>query len=175
MAANLFGRLGAIMDGDEGTVLRIMPALDQDRSARRGIVHGIARRDQIEAEQGGQRRRPRPLDHRLLQLREPQDRERQEILDLRAMLHASEESVARRAAATDPQTVEMMVKHLTTHHLTTQQVGELAEKAGVKAVVLTHLAGGAAPDAGATARYAAQVKSVYHGGPVTVASDMDRF
>jgi ribonuclease BN (tRNA processing enzyme) len=90
-------------------------------------------------------------------------------------LDATRASVARRAAATDPQTVEMMVKHLTTHHLTTQQVGELAAKAGVKAVVLTHLAGGAAPDAGATARYAAQVKSVYHGGPVTVASDMDRF
>lgn len=90
-------------------------------------------------------------------------------------LDATRASVARRAAAADPQTVEMMVKHLTTHHLTTRQVGELAARAGVKAVVLTHLAGGASSNPQATARYVAQVKSAYRGGPVTVANDMDRF
>lgn len=90
-------------------------------------------------------------------------------------LEATRASVARRAAATDPATVENMVRHLTTHHLTTRQVGELAAKAGVKGVVLTHLAGGASSDPNATAKYVEQVREVYRGGPVTVASDMDRF
>lgn len=66
-----------------------------------------------------------------------------------------------------------MVKHLLEEHLTPEQVGQMAQNAGVKAVVLTHLTPG---DDGETddSVYSAGVKAVFH-GPVTVARDLMRF
>jgi ribonuclease BN (tRNA processing enzyme) len=66
-----------------------------------------------------------------------------------------------------------MTQHLTTHHLTPEAVGQLAAKAGVKAVVVTHLAGGA-PDRTRLQTYRATIHR-YFNGPVTIASDLDRF
>ncbi|EQB12183.1 MBL fold metallo-hydrolase [Sphingobium lactosutens] len=66
-----------------------------------------------------------------------------------------------------------MTQHLTTHHLTPQAVGELAARAGVKAVVVTHLAGGAPNDSRLNA-YQSTIHQSFK-GPVTIAKDLDRF
>lgn len=66
-----------------------------------------------------------------------------------------------------------LVRHLTTHHLAPPDVGKMARHAGVKAVVVTHFAGGSTS--------AAQVEGVTAGvraeyaGPVTIANDLDSF
>ncbi|KHS48242.1 MBL fold metallo-hydrolase [Novosphingobium subterraneum] len=66
-----------------------------------------------------------------------------------------------------------LVRHLTTHHLAPPDVGKMAKHAGVKAVVVTHFAGGSTS--------AAQVEGVTAGvraeyaGPVTIANDLDSF
>jgi len=66
-----------------------------------------------------------------------------------------------------------MARHLTTHHLTPRDVGELAKRAGVKAVVVTHLAGGT-PDKRPTGTYVDAIRQSFT-GPVTIANDLDRF
>ncbi len=68
---------------------------------------------------------------------------------------------------------EGMMKHLSTHHLSPLQVGELAARAGVKSVVVTHLAPGTTtqPDLD---RYVREIQRNFH-GPVTIANDLDRF
>lgn len=66
-----------------------------------------------------------------------------------------------------------MVQHLTTHHLTPQEVGALAARARVKAVAVTHIAGGT-PDAARTRAYAAIIAKSF-AGPVAIANDLDRF
>ncbi|WP_375195964.1 MBL fold metallo-hydrolase [Sphingobium sp.] len=66
-----------------------------------------------------------------------------------------------------------MTQHLTTHHLTPQAVGELASRARVKALVVTHLAGGTTDDARSRA-YEAAIHQSFK-GPVTIANDLDRF
>ncbi|WP_332796157.1 MBL fold metallo-hydrolase [Sphingomonas sp. LB3N6] len=93
-----------------------------------------------------------------------------EMIDLKT----TRDRISGRAGITDPRTLQQMVEHLTTHHLTTQQVGELAAKAGVKRVVLTHFAGGTSADPNGPGGYAEQVKQTFK-GPVVVAADMDRF
>ncbi|MBC2663788.1 MBL fold metallo-hydrolase [Novosphingobium flavum] len=64
-----------------------------------------------------------------------------------------------------------MVRHLTTHHLSPQDVGKLAARAGAKALVVTHFAGGTA----GPARLAAVLEEVRQGfrGAVALASDLD--
>lgn len=66
-----------------------------------------------------------------------------------------------------------MVEHLTAHHLTTQQVGRLATAAQVKAVVVTHFAGGLS-GADAVRKNVAAIKAEF-AGAVTIANDLDRF
>lgn len=66
-----------------------------------------------------------------------------------------------------------MVQHLSGHHLTPAQVGELASAAKVKSLVLTHLApGDVSPDVEAKQR--AEIERSYR-GPVAFATDLDRF
>jgi ribonuclease BN (tRNA processing enzyme) len=84
------------------------------------------------------------------------------------------QNLRRRARHLSSAEADQMVKHLTTHHLTTEDIGQLAQRAGVKSVVITHLAGGAAPAASATAGYAAEVGRRFK-GKVVVANDLDRF
>lgn len=69
---------------------------------------------------------------------------------------------------------ERMVTHLRDQHLTTQEVGRLAKAAGVKMVVLTHLAGGGDSAPGAAKRYEAEVTAV-SGKPTVMATDLDSF
>lgn len=62
--------------------------------------------------------------------------------------------------------------HLEAHHLTPEQVGEIAREADVKEVVLTHLVPGA--DGENASVYASRVQAAFT-GRVRVASDGDRF
>ncbi|MEG3181403.1 MBL fold metallo-hydrolase [Sphingomonas sp. LT1P40] len=68
---------------------------------------------------------------------------------------------------------QQLEQHLSTHHLTPEAVGQLAARAGVKAVVVTHFAGGT-PDPVRTRRYIARIRDQFS-GPVTLANDLDRF
>lgn len=72
-----------------------------------------------------------------------------------------------------PEAASTMVANMSRDHLLPADVGELARKAGVKAVVLTHLVPGRDDDA-APDRYGDGVRAVFK-GPVTVAKDLDRF
>jgi ribonuclease BN (tRNA processing enzyme) len=68
-----------------------------------------------------------------------------------------------------PAAQEAWTKHITDEHLTPEQVGKLATKAGVKSVILSHLSVD-----GTGQQYADKVKATYS-GPVTVAADLMRF
>ena len=63
--------------------------------------------------------------------------------------------------------------HLRDHHLTPAQVGELARAAGVRAVVVTHLAAPNSDGAG-TVEYLRQIARAY-AGPVVIARDLEAF
>lgn len=78
------------------------------------------------------------------------------------------------AKGLDSKTLAQMMRHLTTHHLTTADIGKMAQAANVKSVVVTHIAGGGGESVESTRRYVSQISSTYH-GPITVAADMDRF
>lgn len=65
-----------------------------------------------------------------------------------------------------------LVQHLSTHHLTPEAVGELAAAAGVKAVTVTHFAGGSDP--ARAADYRARIGKGFR-GKVALANDLDRF
>ncbi|MEO9633382.1 MAG: MBL fold metallo-hydrolase [Parasphingorhabdus sp.] len=64
-----------------------------------------------------------------------------------------------------------MESHLTKHHLLPKDVGEMAARAGVKAVVVTHFAG-AEPG---NPKFFEYLKTIaeYYKGPVIIANDMD--
>jgi ribonuclease BN (tRNA processing enzyme) len=92
-----------------------------------------------------------------------------EMIDVGATL----EVVRRNSPAIDASTLEGVARHLTVHHLSPVQVGELAARAEVKRVVATHLVLGAAGPA-ALARYKEEIASRYK-GEITIARDLDRF
>jgi ribonuclease BN (tRNA processing enzyme) len=65
------------------------------------------------------------------------------------------------------------IRHMKEEHVTPEDIGKMATKAGVKSVVLTHLS----PTIDAEddyKRYADGVKKVYS-GPVAVAKDLSKF
>ncbi len=82
-------------------------------------------------------------------------------------------NVARNSPDMPPQAKQQLEQHLSTHHLTPDAVGQLAAKAGVKALTITHFAAGT-PDPERTKGYIAQIRSHFQ-GPVTLANDLDRF
>lgn len=86
---------------------------------------------------------------------------------------ATMDRVARNSPNMPPDIKATMVRHLTTHHLTPEEVGALAARAKVKAVAVTHIAGGT-PDAARTRAYVAAIAKTFT-GPVTIANDLDRF
>jgi ribonuclease BN (tRNA processing enzyme) len=67
-----------------------------------------------------------------------------------------------------------MVEHLTRHHLSSGEIGAMAAKAGVRRVVVTHLAGGGSQAQTADQRYIREVGQLFK-GPVVIAKDLDRF
>lgn len=66
-----------------------------------------------------------------------------------------------------------MTQHLSTHHLLPEQVGELAARAGVKSVVVTHIVAPTA-SAGDLLVYLARISATYR-GPTVIAEDLDEF
>lgn len=82
-------------------------------------------------------------------------------------------NVAHNSPDMPPQAKQQLEQHLSTHHLTPDAVGQLAAKAGVKALAITHFAAGT-PDPERTKGYIAQIRSHFQ-GPVTLANDLDRF
>jgi ribonuclease BN (tRNA processing enzyme) len=72
-----------------------------------------------------------------------------------------------------PPMLQGLVKHLSTHHLTPEQVGDLAARAAVKRVVITHFVPGDADDA-RKAGYLSRLHTRYP-GPTEIADDLDRY
>ena len=66
-----------------------------------------------------------------------------------------------------------MQTHLSDHHLSASDVGELASRSRVGAVAVTHFSGWAPTDA-RHAEYLRQIAEVYD-GPIVIADDMDAF
>ena len=83
-------------------------------------------------------------------------------------------NLRRRAVDLSPADLANMEAHLRTHHITTADIGAMAKAAGVKSVVITHLAGGGSAAEGSSDRYVREVNASF-GGQVRVASDLDRF
>lgn len=92
-----------------------------------------------------------------------------EMIDIDATLA----TVARNSPNMPEKAKADLVQHLTTHHLTPKDVGLLASRAGAKALVVTHFAGGTAGPERLSA-IVDQVRKTYS-GPVTLAKDLDRF
>lgn len=80
--------------------------------------------------------------------------------------------IAQRAPAMTPETAAQMTQHLSTHHLSPRQIAELATRAGVGSIVVTHIAGGPAPNS--ALRYVSEI-SMRFSGPIVIANDMERF
>lgn len=89
-----------------------------------------------------------------------------EVIDLPGTLRA----VKQLAPDLSTEREASLAKHLKEDHLLPEQVGELAATAGVKQVVLSHVAPGL-DDETSTEVYSAGVKKLYR-GPVTVAADL---
>ncbi|HEX8445962.1 MAG TPA: MBL fold metallo-hydrolase [Sphingomonas sp.] len=92
-----------------------------------------------------------------------------EMIDVDATVAA----VRRNTPDMAPAAMAGMKRHLSDHHLTPAQVGELAGRAGVKRVVVTHFVAPGATQA-QRAGYVAAINKAYR-GPVTIANDLDRF
>ena len=91
-----------------------------------------------------------------------------EVIDLAAIRTELE-----RVPGMDPATREAAMAHMRADHLTPNQVGDLASRAGVGKVVLTHLVPGGDGETSTTS-YADGVRNRFKGS-VTVAADLDRF
>lgn len=82
-------------------------------------------------------------------------------------------TVARNSPNIPPAARQQLEQHLSTHHLTPDAVGQLAARAGVKALVITHFSGGT-PDPARAPAYLARIAAQFH-GPATLANDLDAF
>lgn len=83
-------------------------------------------------------------------------------------------NMRRRATDLNAEDLANMETHLRTHHITTADIGAMAAAAGVKSVVITHLAGGGGKEPDSAERYVREVKQAFS-GEVRVAADLDRF
>jgi len=91
-----------------------------------------------------------------------------EVIDLAAM-----ERLLRRASDIPAGALAPMIAHMEQDHLAPVEVGRLAAQASVNRVVLTHIGPGLDDEIG-TSGYVDGIDDLYH-GPVSVASDLDRF
>jgi ribonuclease BN (tRNA processing enzyme) len=88
-------------------------------------------------------------------------------------LPALEETIRRFAPDMPAEAHARLSEHLRLHHISPEEVGAMADEAGVGAVVLTHL-GPAPPPEGADPLFLPGVRSRYR-GPVIVAVDLGRY
>ena len=72
-----------------------------------------------------------------------------------------------------PAMLQAVTRHLSDHHLTAEQVGDLAARADVKRVVVTHFVPGDASE-GEKGAYVARIRGRFD-GPAEIADDLDRF
>lgn len=93
-----------------------------------------------------------------------------EMVDMEAI----KATMARYTKNMAPKEIEQSMRHLSAHHLTTAEVAAMAAQSGVKSVVVTHIAGGGAKDAGASDRYKAEIAKGFR-GQVRIARDLERF
>ena len=91
-----------------------------------------------------------------------------EMIDLDSILSSFPNS-----GKAPPPPAQDMVGHLTEHHITPEQVGEMASAAKVHELVITHLVS-RNPSAADLMRYHAIVAR-YYAGPVMIANDLDVF
>ncbi len=76
-------------------------------------------------------------------------------------------------AGQDPAEQEGFLRHMHEEHVTPEDIGEMATKAGVKAVVMTHLGPSSIPNDDYQ-RYVDEAKK-YYSGPITLAKDLMKF
>jgi ribonuclease BN (tRNA processing enzyme) len=79
----------------------------------------------------------------------------------------------RRYANLSAPVLATMEEHLSFHHLTPEQVGDMAARMGVKSVVVTHLAG-QSPNPDQISKYVDSIRTRFSGA-VVVANDLERF
>jgi ribonuclease BN (tRNA processing enzyme) len=91
-----------------------------------------------------------------------------EMIDIPATIAA-----VRRYAKLSAPVLATMEEHLSHHHLTPEQVGDMAARMGVKSVVVTHLAG-QSPKPDEITKYVKSIKTRFT-GDVVIANDLDRF
>jgi ribonuclease BN (tRNA processing enzyme) len=91
-----------------------------------------------------------------------------EMIDVPATI-----AVVRRNANIPAEQLATMEEHLSHHHLTPEQVGEMAARMGVKSVVVTHLAG-LSPSLDQATKYIEAIKSRFTGS-VVIANDLEKF
>src|ERR1700730_8200510 len=75
--------------------------------------------------------------------------------------------------AKTPSEQEGFLRHMHEEHVTPEDIGKMAAKAGVKAVVMTHLGPSTNPDE-EYPRYVDEAKK-YYSGPITLAKDLMKF
>lgn len=92
-----------------------------------------------------------------------------ELIDLPAVM----EQVHARPGMTEEKAAEVE-KHLSDHHVTPTQIGEMAATAGVGAVVATHLVAGRDITPEQTQGWAEEISAAYD-GEVTIAEDLQKF
>ena len=73
----------------------------------------------------------------------------------------------------DKKRFQVMKEHLSTHHVTPEQVGKMASEAKVGRVVITHLVPSRKPGV-AIESYVAEIHQWYS-GPVEIADDLNRY
>ncbi|MEQ8300529.1 MAG: MBL fold metallo-hydrolase [Hyphomonas sp.] len=95
-----------------------------------------------------------------------------EMMDVPFIIENMKRTYANNPKAPPPQVLEGVFKHLRDHHVTAEQVGEMASRSGVKQVVVTHFA--AKEDAASLARYEAEIAKNFD-GDIAIAKDLQRF
>jgi ribonuclease BN (tRNA processing enzyme) len=82
-------------------------------------------------------------------------------------------NVRRKSPNLDPRVAAGMERHLREHHLLPADVGQLAARAGVRGVVVTHFVG----EEVASPRHFEYLRAIgeHYRGPVVIADDLDGF
>ncbi len=94
-----------------------------------------------------------------------------EMMDVPFIVDNLRRDNAKREFPAPDKVMDGVAKHLSDHHVTAKQVGEMAARAGVKEVVVTHFAG--KEDAQSLEHYKADIAKGFN-GEVSIASDMEK-
>lgn len=95
-----------------------------------------------------------------------------EMMDIPFIINAMKKSYAKVKNPPPAKLLEGVFQHLRDHHVTALQVGEMAAAAGVKEVIVTHIAVNESPEA--LKQYEADIAKNFDGN-ITLAEDMQKF